>query len=125
MVDTIASAPSPDAEVYVLQLGGAVADIHDEATPYTGRTAGHYWIVESAWESKRDDDMFVTWSRRAAARLMELSMSGNYINEQGDFGKEVAREAYGEDKYHRLAALKARYDPTNLFRLNQNIEPIL
>lgn len=125
MVDSIASAPSSDAEVYVLQLGGAVADINDEATPYTGRTAGHYWIVESAWESKRDDDMFVTWSRAAAARLTELAMRGNYINEQGDVGKEVALEAYGEDKYHRLATLKARYDPTNLFRLNQNIEPIL
>jgi FAD/FMN-containing dehydrogenase len=124
MVDSIASAPSSNAEVYVLQLGGAVADIDDEATAYTGRAAGHYWIVESGWESKRDDEMFVAWSRRAAARLAELSMCGNYVNEQGDFGKAVALEAYGEGKYHRLARLKARYDPTNLFHLNQNIEPL-
>ncbi len=123
MVNDIASAPSPDAEYYVLQLGGAVADIDDDATAYTGRAAGHYWIVESGWDQKANDDQFVGWSRKAAARLTEISMSGNYVNEQADFGKEVAIKAYGEGKYDRLSKLKWRYDPTNLFRLNQNIEP--
>ena len=122
-MDSIASAPSSYAEFYVLQLGGAVADIDDNATPYTGRTAGHYWMVESGWDHKADDAQFLGWSREAAARLAEISMLGNYVNEQGDFGKEIALGAYGEAKYGRLARLKGRYDPTNLFRLNQNIEP--
>lgn len=123
MVDCIASAPTPDAEFYVLQLGGAISDIDDDATPYTGRAAGHYWIVESAWDHKADDERLLAWSRMAAGRLAEISMRGNYVNEQGDFGKEIALGAYGEKKYGRLARLKARYDPANLFRLNQNIEP--
>jgi FAD/FMN-containing dehydrogenase len=123
MVDCIADAPAPDAEFYVLQLGGAVGDVDDDATPYTGRAAGHYWLVESAWDHKADDERLVSWSRMAAARLAEISMRGNYVNEQADFGKEIALGAYGERKYGRLARLKARYDPTNLFRLNQNIEP--
>ncbi len=125
IVDSIATAPTPDAEVLVLQLGGAVSDIDDDATPYTGRAAGYYWIVESAWDRKADDERLVAWSRMAAGRLAEISMRGNYVNEQGDFGKEVALGAYGEKKYGRLAKMKARYDPTNLFRLNQNIEPKL
>ena len=50
-------------------------------------------------------------------------MRGNYVNEQGDHGREVAVRAYGEAKYARLGRLKARYDQANLFRLNQNIEP--
>ena len=123
MDDSIGSAPTPDAEFYVLQLGGAVSDIDDDATPYTGRAAGYYWIVESAWDRKADDERLIAWSRMAAGRLAEISMRGNYVNEQGDFGKEVALGAYGEKKYGRLARLKAQYDPTNLFRLNQNIEP--
>jgi len=53
---------------------------------------------------------------------MSLSLKTNYVNEQADTG--VARGAYGEAKYRRLAHLKWRYDPTNLFRLNQNIEPV-
>jgi FAD/FMN-containing dehydrogenase len=123
MVDSIANAPSEDAEFYVVQLGGAVADIDDEATPYTGRAAGHYWIAESGWDRKSDDALFVNWTRIAGGSLAEISMRGNYVNEQSDVGKEVALGAYGESKYDRLAKLKALYDPSNLFRLNQNIEP--
>ena len=89
MVTDIASAPSPDADFYVLQLGGAIADIDDDATAYTGRAASHYWLVESGWDQQAHDDRFVGWSRKAAARLAEISMSGNYVNEQSDFGTDV------------------------------------
>jgi hypothetical protein len=125
MVDSIASSPTTDAEFYVIQLGGAVTDIDDDATPYTGRKAGYYWIVASGWDREDDDARVVAWSRMAGARLAEISMRGNYVNEQGDFGKDIALAAYGEKKYSRLAKLKARYDPSNLFHLNQNIEPKL
>jgi len=123
IVDCVASAPTLDANIYVLQLGGAVCDIDEDATPYTGRAAGYYWIVGSGWDHKADDERFMAWSRMAAGRMAGISMRGNYVNEQGDFGKKIALGAYGERKYSRLAKLKARYDPANLFRLNQNIEP--
>jgi FAD/FMN-containing dehydrogenase len=125
MVDSIASSPTTHAEFYVIQLGGAVTDVDDDATPYTGRAAGYYWIVASGWDREDDDARVVAWSRMAGARLAEISMRGNYVNEQGDVGKDIALAAYGENKYSRLATLKARYDPGNLFRLNQNIEPKL
>ncbi|MDA0341076.1 MAG: FAD-binding oxidoreductase [Proteobacteria bacterium] len=125
MVSGIDRAPSSAAEYYVLQLGGAVSDIADDAAPYTGRAAGHFWIAQAGWERPEDDTEFVGWTRTSAGRLSEISMQGNYVNEQADFGKEVALGAYGRIKYDRLAHLKARYDPENLFRLNQNIEPKL
>ena len=123
MFDCIATAPSSEAEFYVLQLGGAVTDVDEATTPYSGRAAGHYWIAQTAWDQEQDDAKSLHWNRRAAERLAEISMKGNYVNEQADFGNEIARRAYGEDKYARLAELKARFDPDNLFRLNQNIEP--
>ncbi len=123
MVGGIDRAPSPAAEYYVIQLGGAVADFDDDATPYTGRSAGHFWIAQAGWDRPEDDAGFVEWTRTAATHLSEISMRGNYVNEQADFGKEIALSAYGRSKYDRLAHLKARYDPENLFRLNQNIEP--
>jgi FAD/FMN-containing dehydrogenase len=124
MTSSIAQAPTPDCEIYVLQLGGAVADVADEATAYTGRMAGYYWIVEPVWDDPADDARCLSWGRETAAYLADLSMSGNYVNEQSDTGDDASLKAYGEEKYARLAALKHRFDPNNLFRLNQNLAPI-
>lgn len=123
MKDSIASSPSPDSEIYVMQLGGAIADVAESATAYSGREASYYWIADSIWDDKTDDPRCIAWARSTAARLAALSLSGNYVNEQADAGKDVAFSAYGAEKYRKLARLKARFDPTNLFRLNQNIEP--
>jgi FAD/FMN-containing dehydrogenase len=122
MTESIACAPSRDTEVYVLQLGGAVADIVEGGTPYTGRDAAYYWIVEPVWDDKVDDERCIAWGRKAAAQLAAISLRGNYVNEQSEVGKDVAFSAYGKEKYDRLAKIKFRYDPSNLFRLNQNIE---
>src|SRR5688572_2260518 len=50
LVESLGTAPSPDCEAYILQLGGAICDVEEDATPYSGRAAGHYWIVEGVWD---------------------------------------------------------------------------
>lgn len=121
MSESMAGTPPASAEIYCLQLGGAVCDIDESATAYSGREAGHYWIAQCIWDDPAEDQAAVAWSRNAAARLAAVSLTTNYVNEQADTG--IARSAYGDAKYNRLARLKWQYDPTNLFRLNQNIEP--
>jgi len=123
VTDAMISAPTADSEVYVLQLGGAVCDTDESDTPYVGRAAGYYWIVAPVWDDAADDENCVAWGRKTAANLAANSLRGNYVNEQSETG--LAPSAYGEEKYARLAQLKGRYDPANLFRLNQNIEPRL
>lgn len=123
IVEAMTTAPSAEAEVYVVQLGGAVADVDPAATAYIGRSAQFYWIAEPVWDDPRDDDVNLAWGRRTAAALAARSMAGNYVNEQGDADASVARQAYGQDTYRRLAELKRVVDPMNVFRLNQNIEP--
>ena len=117
------TAPSADSEIYVLRLGGAIKDVDDMATAYTGRAAEHYWIVEPVWDEPPDDDRCLAWGRGVARSLSVLSIAGNYVNEQADADRGVAEQAYGLDTYRRLATLKARLDPGNTFRLNQNIAP--
>jgi hypothetical protein len=121
LVERVAAAPTTEAEIYCLQLGGAVCDIDESATPYAGRAASHYWISAAVWDDPAEDSQCVAWGRETAAQLAAHSLHVNYVNEQSDTG--VAQGAYGADKYKQLARLKSRYDPTNLFRLNQNIEP--
>ena len=100
-----------------------MSGVSDDATAYTGRQAGFYWIVEPVWDDPADDTRCIAWGRETAAQLSALSMSGNYVNEQSDTGDDVTLNVYGTQKYARLGALKARYDPENLFRLNQNLTP--
>jgi len=123
LVMAVESIPTPESDIYVIQLGGAVADVPDSATAYSGRAAKYYWLVSPVWDDTADDSRCLAWGRTIAAQFATLSMSGNYVNEQGDTGKEVAISAYGAEKYGRLQKLKSRFDPKNLFRLNQNIEP--
>lgn len=122
IADSVEQISVPGLEVYCLQLGGAVCDIDEDATAYSGRAGALYWISQGVWDSPEDDERAIAWCRLTARRLSELSMNANYVNEQADTG--VAHSAYGESKYRRLAQLKWRYDPMNVFRLNQNIEPM-
>lgn len=121
MIAGTGGAPSPDAEVYVLQLGGAIADVAEDATAYSGRQAGYYWIAQPIWDDAADDERCIAWGRAVAGKLADSTIQANYVNEQGDIA--IASSAYGAAKYARLQELKARLDPTNLFRLNQNIKP--
>jgi FAD/FMN-containing dehydrogenase len=109
IVDALAEAPTDHSEVYVPQLGGAVADVDEDATAY--------------WDDPADDARCLEWGRRHGGRLAALSMDTNYVNEQADTGGGFPEQAYGGAKYQRLRDIKARYDPANLFRLNANIEP--
>ena len=122
IADSIVETPLPGLEVYCLQLGGAVGDLDEDATAYSGRAGAFYWISQGVWDNPEDDEAAIAWCRRTAGRLADLSMKANYVNEQADTG--VAHSAYGDAKYRRLALLKGRYDPKNVFHLNQNIEPI-
>lgn len=112
-----------DFEIYAVRLGGAVCDVDDAATAYSGRKADYYWIAEPVWDDPSDDARCLAWGREAAGHLASKAIDGNYANEQGDDDPSVAQLAHGADKYEHLARLKARFDPGNLFRLNQNIAP--
>jgi FAD/FMN-containing dehydrogenase len=123
IADAVAEGPTDHSEVYVPQLGGAVTDVAEDATAYSGREAGFYWLVEPIWDDPVDDARCLEWGRRHGGRLAALSMGTNYVNEHADTGGDFPEQAYGSSKYQRLRAVKAHYDPTNLFRLNANIEP--
>ena len=122
--EAAATSPNEESEFYVTQLGGAVSDVAEDATAYSGRAARWYWLVEAIWDSPADDERCMAWGRDLATRLLAISDAGNYVNEQGDTGQDVTLEAYGAAKLRRLQRLKVRFDPDNLFRLNQNILPL-
>jgi len=113
-----------DAAMRVAQLrvlGGAVARVPAEATAYAHRKRRIMVNVASFYEGAEDRVVREAWVTRFAAALRQDD--GAYVNFLADDGQARIREAYPGSTWDRLRAVKARYDPTNLFRLNHNIPP--
>ena len=113
---------SPLTSVALWQMGGAVARVDDDATAFNGRHAGFTFNINGNSETADGFDEQRAWARSYWDALAPHHTSV-YVNFLMEEGEERVRDAYGAAKYDRLKALKRAYDPTNLFRLNQNIRP--
>ncbi|HEY1596676.1 MAG TPA: FAD-binding oxidoreductase [Thermoleophilaceae bacterium] len=113
---------SPMSEIHVHHFGGAVRDVADADSAFGNRSAEFVLNVLGRTPDSSGFDQAVEWARGCYDAIEPYTADGVYTNfmSQGD---NRVTEAYGQDKYDRLQALKDRYDPTNLFRLNQNIKP--
>jgi FAD/FMN-containing dehydrogenase len=114
---------SPIAQQILLPWGGAVARVPEDATPMTNRSVR--WITHpfAVWEDPADTDANITWARNFRRDISHYATGGVYLNFIGNEGPERVRAAFGDEKYARLARVKAEWDPNNVFRGNQNIEP--
>jgi FAD/FMN-containing dehydrogenase len=123
ITDAAAATTSPFNQILVRRLGGAIADVAPDATAFRYRHAEYMLTVASGWDGG-EDDPHVAWTRRTWERLRPWSCGGGYVNHlAADEGRERLREAYGPVTWDRLVALKRRFDPDNIFHLNQNVEP--
>jgi FAD/FMN-containing dehydrogenase len=114
--------PSPETEIAFAQLGGAINRIPAAATAYPHRGAQYLVNLHTRWREPGDDARCVAWARSLFDDCKPFASGGTYVNfiPEDDTGG-VARAYLGNAK--RLAEIKAKYDPGNLFRVNQNIRP--
>jgi FAD/FMN-containing dehydrogenase len=102
--------------------GGAISRTPEDDAAFTGRSAGWSITFEAQWEDPAQDESHISWARRVSAAVKPLTTLGQYVNDVADAGADAA-QIYGRAKYERLVGLKRKYDPDNVFRLNQNIRP--
>ena len=116
------SAPRPPL------IGRArVGRVGADETAFAHRRAPFDAIIFTAWDDPADDQRNIAWVRALWQALQPSATDAVYVNYLGasqDEGADRVRSAYGDAAYRRLAALKRRYHPTNLFRMNQNIAPV-
>jgi len=116
------SKPGPSSEIHVQHLGGAVAREPEGGSAFSGRDGSFVLNVVARWHEPSDDVAQMTWAQDLYASVEPATTGKAYVNFLST-GETRVREAYGDDRYERLAALKKAWDPTNLFHLNQNIVP--
>ena len=117
-----ADVPSPFAAVAIEHLGGAIGRVDEQATAFGHRSAQHSCLVLRAWRDPAASEENIAWGRSCHGAMEPFLEQGAYVNYLGDEGESRVRAAYGAN-YERLTALKQKYDPRNLFRGNQNIQP--
>lgn len=115
--------PSPHAAVILFPVDGPLNDLPPDHSPMGNRDARFILNITAAWDDPADDAVNVAWARETWEDLRRFSTGGTYINFQTeDEGDDRVRAAYGSN-YDRLAAVKAKWDPDNLFRMNKNVAP--
>jgi hypothetical protein len=124
LVDQCSQITSPMSSVALFSFGGAMARVPDEATAFPNRDAAHDINIVGSWlpEGAGDADRHIAWVRGLFGAL-EPHSRGVYVNFTSDDAGERVRAAYSDQQWLRLTALKAKYDPTNFFRMNANIPP--
>jgi hypothetical protein len=122
IVDRLTASDAPLRAVQIRALGGAVARVPAVATAYAHRKSRLMVNVAAFYDGPADRDDKEAWVTGLASDLHQGD-DGAYVNFLGDEGPDRVRAAYPGATWDRLAAVKAAYDPENLFRLNQNVTP--
>ena len=117
-----AAFPIRNSEIAYAQLGGAVSRVPSDATAYTHRDAQFVMNVHGRWTEPDKDQACIGWARDLFRAATPFATGGGYVNFMTEEEGDRVRAVYGSN-YERLVELKNRYDPTNLFRMNQNIRP--
>ena len=115
--------PAPMGQLHIHQLGGAMSRAPSGATAFGNRDAGFLANYLGISMEPADDQTLVSWVRRATEAMEPYGTGARYVNFLADEGEAGVRSAYEDETLERLRGLKQRYDPTNVFRLNQNIAP--
>ena len=122
MIGYTLKLPSPQGEIFLGLVSGQANRVPKEATAYAHRDAKLVINVHSRWEKPEDDKACISWAREFFNAAAPYATGGVYVNFLTQDEAERTQAAYGSN-YARLVQLKQKYDPENLFRINQNIRP--
>jgi FAD/FMN-containing dehydrogenase len=122
LVDAYERVPSPMTGIVIENFHGAISRVDPTATAFPHREPGFNLVITGEWLDAADDDANIGWIRETFAALEPYLGGAVYMNYLGDEDSQRVRAAYGPN-WERLVALKRRWDPDNVFHLNQNIAP--
>jgi FAD/FMN-containing dehydrogenase len=118
---SLTAAAIPFSQMIIFRIGQGVGAVPDDATAFSHRDAGYLFHPISIWQDPADDTRLIAANRAFADAMRPFGTGAAYLNFTPEADR--VREAYGDEKYERLAALKDKYDADNVFRMNQNIRP--
>lgn len=122
VIEYAGTFPSQQCEIFIAAIDGEPNRVSADAMAYSSRDARYVMNVHARWDSPDEDERCIGWARDFFAASKPFASGGAYVNFMTQDESDRVASAYGPT-YDRLVALKKRYDPTNMFRTNQNIVP--
>lgn len=122
VLDFARRMPSPTCEIFIPHMEGVAGRVAEHATAYAHRKAPFILNIHARWTDPADDEAHISWARNLH-KATERFAQGVYVNFLSEEGPDRVRDAYPPQTWQRLVDLKRRYDPDNLFHMNQNIRP--
>jgi FAD/FMN-containing dehydrogenase len=114
--------PTIFSNIHIYPINGAVGKVGSRETAWAYRDANFSQVIVAVDPDPMNNDHMIKWAKDTWSTLHPYSAGGAYLNFKMDEGEETVKAGYG-DNYKRLAQIKAKYDPNNLFHINQNIKP--
>jgi hypothetical protein len=125
LVAFAANMTSPYTRLAAFHLGGAIKRHDEQDMAVSHRNAEYVVAINTGWAEPQDSEKQIQWTRDLWTAIRPFSSGGVYVNFlSADDGEDRVRAAYGDAKFERLAQLKNKYDPQNLFQVNKNIKPV-
>jgi hypothetical protein len=119
----VATFSNPMTQIIIFRNGGAVSRVPEDATAAGHREAAYMVHPIACWQDPAQTERHIDWVGRFSEAMSPFTTGGVYLNFEPDEGEEHVRAGYGAEKYAKLVELKDKWDPENLFRVNQNIKP--
>ena len=122
LIGAVRELPGPECEIFIGYVGGEASRVPAEATAFPQRLPHFVMNVHARWRDPAMDKTCIDWARRLYEDAKPLAIGTAYINFMPEDEVDRVEAAYGSN-YRRLAEIKQRYDPLNMFRMNQNVQP--
>ena len=123
LTDAARKLPGPECEIFIGHVGGAAGRVAADATAFPQRSSHFVMNVHARWREQEQDRPCIEWARGIFEATKPYAVGTAYINFMPEDELDRVESAYGGN-YKRLAEVKRRYDPQNLFRMNQNVRPM-
>lgn len=124
MIECFANCPTPMGQLLLEHIHGAVSRVEPGDTAFPHRRDGYNFLILAQWTQPKDTSRCISWARETYERMRPFFAAGRYVNYlDDDEAADCVPAAYGPN-YRRLQRIKAKYDPKNFFRMNQNIRPL-
>jgi len=116
--------PSDEIEVFIPHMEGAPSRVPENDTAFAHRKTPFVLNIHTRWRNASDDKKCMEWVQEFHKSTKAFAQ-GVYVNFLSEEGETRVKDAYTKDVWERLVLIKNKYDPNNLFRMNQNIKPLL